>query len=82
MGGIVGAVTSQFLSSEILGKIIPILLCIVLLYSFVSPKLGNKDERPRMNEFWFYLLFGFGLDHNLPADDLNEALVEIVQFVS
>lgn len=58
-GAVCGAVTTQILDSEILKKIIPILLCIILLYTLFSPKLGHQDEKPRLSEFWFYLIFGF-----------------------
>lgn len=60
-GGIAGSVSAQLMSSEILRKIIPILLFIILIYTICSPKLGHKDEKPKMKELWFYLVFGFVL---------------------
>lgn len=61
VGSIFGAVTSQIMSSEILCMIIPILLCIILLYTLFSPRLGLKDQKPRMHENWFFLIFGLSL---------------------
>jgi len=61
IGAVLGAVTTQILSSDILKKIIPVLLCIILLYTVFTPKLGNRDEKPRMKEWWFYLIFGLTL---------------------
>src|SRR5579885_2617174 len=61
IGGTLGSISAQVLSSEILRKIIPILLFIILIYTISSPRLGHQDEKPRMKEFWFYLSFGFVL---------------------
>ncbi len=61
MGAIAGSVTTQVLSSEILRSIIPILLCVILIYTICSPKLGLGDDKPKMKERLFYLIFGFGL---------------------
>lgn len=58
IGAAVGATVNQCLSGDILRKIIPILLLIVLFYIFFSPKLGDKDVKPKMNEKLFYLIFG------------------------
>jgi uncharacterized membrane protein YfcA len=58
VGAATGAIVNQYLSGEILRKIIPILLFIVLCYIFFSPKLGDKDVKPKMNEKLFYLIFG------------------------
>lgn len=61
MGSILGAIAGQLLSSEILRQIIPVLLLIVLSYTIFTPKLGGDTAAPRMSEFWFYIVFGFGL---------------------
>ncbi len=61
IGSISGAIAAQVLSTEILHKIIPILLATVLIYTLITPKLGLKDQEPRMSRLWFYILFGFGL---------------------
>ena len=57
-GAITGAIISQLVSSDFLKKIIPILLLLVLLYTFLSPKLGTQESKPKLNEKWFYLIFG------------------------
>lgn len=59
LGTILGAVASQVLNSDILKKIIPLLLLTILIYTLFSPKLGSQDKEPRLNEFWFYISFGF-----------------------
>ena len=61
MGSMVGAVTAQLLGSAILYHIAPVLLVLVLFYSFLSPRLGVSDHAPRMSELVFYVLFGFAL---------------------
>lgn len=58
IGAATGAIVNQYLSGEILRKIIPILLLVVLCYIFFSPQLGDKDVKPKMNEKLFYLIFG------------------------
>ncbi|STX39607.1 TSUP family transporter [Legionella feeleii] len=60
-GTILGAVASQVLNSDILRKIIPLLLLAILIYTIFSPKLGSEDRWPKINEFWFYIFFGFFL---------------------
>lgn len=61
IGAVLGAVVGQVLDSNILKKIIPILLLIILMYTIFSPKLGVVDKKPKLNEFWFYVFFGFVL---------------------
>lgn len=58
IGAIFGAVASQFISSDILKKMMPLLLLLVLIYTIFSPKLGTVDTKPKMNEKWFYIIFG------------------------
>lgn len=58
IGAVLGAIVSQYLSSAILKKIIPVLLFLVLLYTFFSPKLGSIEEKPKMTENGFYFIFG------------------------
>ncbi len=60
-GSIAGAVTVQVLSSDILRVVIPILLMLILFYTLVTPKFGMKEMEPKLNEGWFFILFGFGL---------------------
>jgi uncharacterized protein len=61
MGGFTGAVCVQFIHAEILSKIVPFLLLLVLVYMLISPKLGKEDRKKRLSEFHFYLIFGLAL---------------------
>jgi uncharacterized membrane protein YfcA len=61
VGAILGATAGQLLSSELLGKILPVLLLLMLVYMFFFPALGREEIKPRMSEFWFYIIFGFTL---------------------
>jgi len=61
IGAISGAIALQVLNSDLLHKIIPYLLLIILLYTIFSPRLCDIDHKPRMSESWFYVLFGFSL---------------------
>lgn len=58
VGAILGALASQILSAELLKKIIPVLLVLVLIYTFFSPKLGDHDGAPKISNQVFYPLFG------------------------
>jgi len=57
-GAILGANASQFMNSDLLKKIIPILLFCVLIYTIFSPKLSEIDKQPKMNQKLFFILFG------------------------
>lgn len=59
LGALLGSLAGQIISSDVLKKIIPILLILILIYTICSPKLGADDRKPRMNEFYFYIIFGF-----------------------
>lgn len=61
IGAVLGAYLGQTISSDILKKIIPALLFIILIYTLYSPNLGHEDKAPCLNEFIFYTLFGFAL---------------------
>lgn len=61
MGSILGAIAAQLMSSDILRRIIPILLFFILIYTVFSPKLGLQDKKPKISEFLFYVIFGFSL---------------------
>lgn len=58
IGSILGAFTTQILSTDILRKIIPFLLFCILLYTLFSPRLGHQEIKPRLEESRFYLFFG------------------------
>lgn len=61
IGAISGAVLGQVVSSEMLRIIIPFLLMVILIYTLLSPKLGEEDKKSKINEFSFYIIFGFML---------------------
>lgn len=58
IGAVFGAIASQLISSDILKKAIPILLCLVLAYTIFSPKLGHEAQPAKLSENKFYLIFG------------------------
>jgi uncharacterized membrane protein YfcA len=60
-GAVLGASSSQLLNSAILGKLLPILLFLILLYMLLTPALGREARKPMLTEFWFYIIFGFTL---------------------
>lgn len=59
IGTVLGALTGQIISSDVLKHIIPILLVIIFIYTLCSPKLGIEDRKTSFNEFYFYMIFGF-----------------------
>lgn len=61
IGSIGGSLVGQTVSNHALHEIIPFLLSAVLIYTIFSPKLGHQDEKPRMQQQWFYIIFGFSL---------------------
>jgi len=60
-GSILGSIAAQVISSDVLRKIIPVFLFIILIYTIMSPRMGQKDDKAKMNEALFYLVFGFSL---------------------
>jgi uncharacterized membrane protein YfcA len=60
-GSILGVIAVEAISGDILRKIIPGILAIILLYSVCSPRMGQEDHPPRMNTLVFYLISGFAL---------------------
>lgn len=59
LGAVTGAIAGQVLSSIFLKKAIPLLLLVMLVYTLFSPTLGKEERQPKINEFWFYVVFGF-----------------------
>ena len=59
IGTIGGAFLASHLNNHVLTQVIPILMIGIFLYSFFSPKLGVKDQLPKMKAHLFYILFGF-----------------------
>jgi len=58
IGAIIGAITIQVLHGEVLKKIIPILLLLILIYTLFSPRFGQIDRTPKISEKSFFVIFG------------------------
>lgn len=61
IGTLLGSVTAQMISNQILEQVIPFLLIIIFIYMIKSPKTGIEDRPALLSEHLFYILFGFGL---------------------
>lgn len=61
LGAVLGSISAQLISSDILKQIIPFLLVLIFAYTLFSPKMGVEDKKPLLSEFYFYIIFGFGL---------------------
>ncbi len=61
LGAMTGAIVNQMMSSDILRKIVPVMLLIIFVYTVLSPRLGSEDQSPRIKSWLFYLFFGFAL---------------------
>lgn len=58
IGAALGTWSVQQVNSDVLKNIIPFLLVAIIIYSFLTPKLGEIDKHPRMKANTFYLIFG------------------------
>jgi uncharacterized membrane protein YfcA len=61
LGAVLGALTVQVLDPHLLDKLIPWLLCAILLYTMFRPAVGRQDHPPRWRWPWFFTAFGLGL---------------------
>jgi len=61
LGATSGALAAQYIDSSILERILPFLMLAIFVYTIYTPNLGLLDNKQRMNEPLFYMLFGFGL---------------------
>lgn len=61
IGAASGAYVVQILNSELLEKIIPFLLLAILIYFVFSPRLGDRDQVPKLGQRFFYLVFGLSI---------------------
>jgi uncharacterized membrane protein YfcA len=59
LGASAGAIVSQLISGDVLRKIVPFILFVILIYTIFTPKLGHQDEQPRMRAPIFFSVFGF-----------------------
>ena len=53
-----GTLTVRAISPDILGKIVPIAMGVILVYTVISPKLGHVARKPLLGRYGFYLLLG------------------------
>ncbi len=53
-----GTLTVRAISPDILGKIVPIAMGVILAYTVVSPKLGHVARKSLLSRYGFYALFG------------------------
>lgn len=60
-GSVAGAEMVRRLDSRFLGKLIPWLLCGIVVYAILRPDVGNKDRRSRWPAPVFFVTFGLGL---------------------
>jgi len=58
LGAALGALVVQRIDPSFLRTAIPFLLITVVLYTLFKPQLGATDLHPRMDPFWFDVLFG------------------------
>jgi uncharacterized membrane protein YfcA len=61
IGAGAGAWEVQRLPADLLGKIIPCLLTVILLVLLANPKLGHREAVPRLSRPVFHFIFGLGL---------------------
>ncbi|RDH87637.1 MAG: hypothetical protein DIZ78_03475 [endosymbiont of Escarpia spicata] len=61
VGSVSGTLTVQYLQSDLLAQVIPLLLISFSLYFLLSPRIGNKDAQHRISHAMFALLGGFSI---------------------
>jgi uncharacterized protein len=61
IGAAVGAWAVQQIDSNVLNYIIPVLLLIIAVYTFFTPKLGEIDQHPRLSGTIFSVVLGTSL---------------------
>ncbi|MEO6875583.1 MAG: TSUP family transporter [Opitutaceae bacterium] len=61
IGAVIGVLTVQKTDTHLLGRIIPWLLAVILVYTVFRPKLGEQDQPPRMGRNAFFMTAGLGM---------------------
>ncbi len=61
LGAVTGSWAVQTIAPGFIKHVIPILLLVVLLYTFFSPGLGFEDRKPKMGHTTFFFVFGLAL---------------------
>ncbi len=58
IGAIIGTKTILLINTDILNKIIPVMLAIIFVYTLLNPKFGRLDKTSRLKKPLFFLIFG------------------------
>jgi uncharacterized protein len=61
IGAVAGVLVVQKTDTHLLGRLIPWLLAVILVYTIFRPKLGENDQPPRMGTKAFFIVAGLGL---------------------
>lgn len=61
IGACLGTYSILLVDASLLSKIIPIMLVIIFLYTFFTPKLGKEDRHHILKPNLFYLIFGISI---------------------
>lgn len=61
VGAAIGTLVVQHLNPRFLGRLVPILLVAVFVYTFFARGMGYAEKPPKMDPRKFYLIFGLGL---------------------
>lgn len=58
IGASVGTILLQHTNPDVLKKLLPILLAIMLIYTIFSPRVASEDIKPRMSAALYYTVWG------------------------
>ncbi|MGE5499577.1 MAG: TSUP family transporter [Syntrophothermus sp.] len=58
IGAALGTYAVTLVSSSLLNDLIPFLLTGIIIYTLVTPKLGEADKEARLSQNVFYMIFG------------------------
>ena len=61
VGAMLGTYSILLMDAEILNKAIPIMLVVIFLYTFFTPKLGAQDRHHILKPNLFYFIFGISI---------------------
>ena len=61
IGASLGTYSILLVDASLLSKVIPVMLVIIFLYTFFTPKLGDKDKHHVLKPNLFYLIFGISI---------------------
>ncbi len=53
-----GTLTVRVISTDVLSRIIPIAMGVILVYTILSPRLGHVSRKPMVHRYGFYAIFG------------------------